>query len=62
MRSNTLLIDRNRAIYNDFEYLFNNEGKRVDVIYNELSIKYFLVPKTIAKIVFAEANRRSKSG
>lgn len=61
MRSNILITNRNKAIYDDFENLFNNEGKRLDVIYQELSLKYFLEPKTISKIVFAEANGREKS-
>ncbi|TWI16303.1 hypothetical protein [Sphingobacterium siyangense] len=61
MRDNSLIEKRNRAIYDDFEHMFNHEGKRMEVIYNELSSKYFLVPKTVSKIVYAEADRRKKT-
>jgi len=57
MRSNSLLSERNVSIFKDFEELFN-QGKRFDFIYEELSGKYFLVPKTIAKIVYSEAKKQ----
>lgn len=60
MRSNTLLKQRNTSIYEQFEQMFK-EGKRPDFIYDALSLKFFLVPKTVAKIVYAEANKRGLS-
>lgn len=59
MRSNKLIAERNKLIYKDFETMFK-DGKRYDVICQLLSEKYFLVPKTIGKIVYSEAKGNKK--
>ena len=60
MAKNTALLHcRNLAIADDYMDQFFNQGKREDLIFQELSLRYFLQPATIRKIVLKQSKQQS---
>ncbi|WP_149912717.1 hypothetical protein [Sphingobacterium cavernae] len=55
-RTRGLIEVRNRNILSDFKTYFN-KGFRPEVIYSELSKKYYIAEETISKIVCKEARK-----
>lgn len=51
---------RNKLIAEEFSRLFFEEGKREDVIFNELSERYFLSPQTVYRIVLEQQKEVEK--
>ena len=54
-RNLTKISTRNKTITEEYTRLFFTEGKRDEVIFEDLGNKYYLQPETVRKIVLKAA-------
>jgi len=57
MKNVSLTKKRNTEILKNYNAMYFGEMKRDEVIYQELSEKYFMMPKTLYEIVLKESKK-----